>query len=246
MKEKISPEEVPATAVAVMDDVEGRTDVVRAADISSQMAIGQVSGDLEKRDILIPRLSIVQRVGDLSAVFDGGDLVLNKETVIGAVDTDIFLTVLSIAKSYEERLPFDPNGPRPRKFDTLAEVKAAGLSVDYKPGTDAPPTAREVANILVMLEKPKDLVSSAFPLEYKGKQYAVALWTCRSTAYTRAAKRVFSAAAIELKNHGLLAGRWKLRTENEKLGGNWVFVPMLRLLDGYNDEEFIQFVRMSL
>lgn len=247
MKTKITPKdettELAEVAQEVLGDVEGGEELVRASDVASFLQIGNVSGDIDRRDIIIPQMAIAQNVGPLSRDFKGGDIVLNKETCVASVGVPVNLTVLSIAKTYEERLPYDPNGPKPKQFRTLADVKAAGLSVEYAPGSRVPPGAREVATMLVLMEKPDDLVSSAFPFEHQAKKYAVARWIVRSTAYTRAAKQVFSKSAIELRASGLISGAWALSTERESINGNWVFVPVLRLQPQLHDAAFTEFVK---
>ncbi len=45
--------------------------------------IGEVSGEIDSGDIDIPRLAIAYGVGALAKVFAHGDLVLNKEYLIG-------------------------------------------------------------------------------------------------------------------------------------------------------------------
>jgi len=244
MKQKFDPQTapvVPEAALEVMADVDD-TEVVRASDVANFLKVGEVSGDVDRRDIMIPQLAIAQNVGPLSADFKGGDIVINKEVVVAAVGQTVNTTVMSIAKTYEERLPYDANGPRPKQFKTIVEVRAAGLTVDYAQGSRVPPGAREVATILLLVEKPTDLVSSAFPFKHKDKAYAVARWIVRSTAYSRAAKQILSRAAIELHDTGLVSGAWTLKTEREQINGNWVFVPVLRLQGTLHDAEFIAFV----
>lgn len=220
-------------------------DMVPAQSVS--LALGSVEGSVDSQDLIIPKLNIVQGVGPLSNDFPGGALVLNRETVIAEMGKAVTLTVLSIKKTYEEILPYDPNGPRPKTYATLEEVMEDGKWVDWRENENPKRTAREVATILVLIEKPEDVDCLSFSKNYLGKDYAMAVWTVRGSAYTNGAKKIFSANSIELANEkdGLLAGKWSLSVERKPINGNPVAVPVM-LLIGRNDAEFIEAVKADL
>ena len=232
MKKSLSkPQETADTAV--LDEVD---DAPGASVAVSVTALGQVDGEVDRTDLITPRFNIVQGVGPLSEHFTSGTLVLNKDTVIApAGDREnpqepIFLTVLSAVKSYEEVLPYDASGggPRPRTYSSIRDVHADDLWIDWR--NDEKPPARPVAELLIAIEKPDGLASMMFNVPVNDKEYALALWTVRSTAYTRVAKKIFSANQIELKASGLLSGRWSLFTQKESIAGNPVSVPVFKLV----------------
>lgn len=243
----VASEAAKTPDAVALAEVEEST-AVAPADVSSLMTVGAVTGSVSPRDLLIPRLSIVQSVGHLSEVFTPGDIVLNNEVRLMAYNKEkvsvLECLVLSIAKSYEERLPYSPTGPWPQKFKTLEEVLAAGLTLDWVKGKPEP-TAREVAETLILLKKPKDVECVSFSYTLGNAEYALAVWTLRSTAYSRAAKKIFSAAAIELHKTGLESGKWTLSTSREQINGNWIFVPVLRLT-GTNTPEMCQQIKALL
>jgi hypothetical protein len=227
-----------AEALALMDE-----ETALAETGGGSMALGQVSGSIDKTDLIIPRINIVQNVGPLSEGFDGGDLVFNKEFVLAHKEEPVYLTVLSIKKTYEEKLPYDPDGPKPLVYETIQEVLDAGLHVEWR-NNEAPPV-REVASVLVFIERPKDVKQLAFSHSINGVDYALALWSLRGTAYTRGAKKIFSAAQIELAKDGLLSGRWEVTTERITSGGNYVFAPIMRLA-GRNSPETVGLIKNAL
>jgi hypothetical protein len=229
--------EVDETSLA---EIEGTETGLATSDATLSLSLGQVSGSVDQRDLVIPRLNIVHSVGPLSELFTPGDLVLNRDTLLVAKEEPLSLVVLSIKKSYEERLAYDPNGPRPQTWETREDVVKDGLWTEWR--NDEAPPVREVATILTLVERPEGIESMSFNVEYEGKFYGLAVWTCRGTAYTRAAKKIFSASAIELANSGLLSGRWSLHTERQNIGGNYVFVPILALA-GKNTPEFVDFIK---
>jgi len=218
-------ETVPATTETLDESPSEATSLVSLK--SCALAVGQVTGNLTNSDIQVPRLELVQSVGPLSEKFPQGAFILNKEQVL--VEKEQILTVIatSIHKFYEEQLPYDPDGPRPRTFETLEEVHRASLWIDWR--NDERPPCREVANVLYLIQKPEALMSPSFSTEWDGKRWALAMATYRGKAYTKAAKRIFSSCAIELARTGLLSGKWDLWSTREKAGKNLVYVPNLKL-----------------
>jgi len=199
---------------------------------------GGVAGEIGRSDLNMPRLSLVQSVGPMSELFKPGQLVLNKETVLTDGDKPVTVIVINIKKAYKENLKYEEDGPMPRVLNTLAEVKAEGGTVEY--AGDEPPSWIPYANTLILVESTED--NPAFPFEHNGKFYAAALWTLQKTSYTRAAKAIFTAAEYALRGKPLCAGRWSLGTKREKLGQNFVYVPVFRMT-GKNDDAFVAWVK---
>lgn len=239
-------EEQPEVNEAALAEVDGDGDgetMPAVRDVSVNLALGNVGGSIDARDLIIPRFNIVQGVGPLSENFDSGDIVLNKEVLIASKGEPASLTVLSIRKTYEERLPYDPNGPRPVVYETLEQVVEAGYWVDWR--NNAPPPVKEVATALVLVRKPDDVESLSFSVELEEELFALAVWTMRGTAYTRAAKKIFSANQIELAHTGLMTGLWELTTAKESINGNPIAVPILRLV-GRNTPERVELIKSNL
>jgi len=207
------------------------------------LSLGEVSGDIDRRDLILPRLNIVQGVGPMSELFDSGDIVLNGETLIVPKETPVQLTVLSIKKSFEEWLAYDPDGPRPRLFETVESLQEADLWTDWR-NNERPP-AREIATAMLLINKPEELESVSFSTKVGEKDCAVAVWTIRGSAYARAAKKIFSAASLELARTGLLSGLWELSTKKESVNGNPIAVPVL-MLKGRNSEETVKSITEAL
>lgn len=197
-----------------------------------------VSGELDRRDLNMPRMALVQSVGPMSDVFKPGQIVLNKETVLTDGEKPIVLSVVNIRKSFVENLKYEEDGPIPKRVNTLDEVRAQGGTIEYV--QDEPPTWIPVADALILLESETE--NPAFPFEHGRKFYAAALWTLRKTSYTRAAKNIFTATQFALKGKPLSTGRWTLSTKREKVGQNFVYVPVLRQV-GKFDDNFITWVK---
>lgn len=187
--------------------------------------IGTVQGERSRADIKMPELRIVHNVGGLSENFEPGSLVLNGEKVLSQKgQTPVKLTVLNFKRYYSENLPYNPDGPKPRTFETEAEMKAAGLHTEWI--NDQKPPATVVGDALIAIES--DVEDPHFPIEFGGKFYAIALWKLHSSsAFNRAGKTILTAAEWGLKA-GLHHGSWLLTTSREKLGKNFVQVPVLK------------------
>jgi len=236
---KVSFNQNPADEPIPVEESVASVQVVEAAPMAVAVPETEdVSGELSNRDLNMPRLSLVQSVGPMSELFKPGQIVLNKETVLTDGDKPIDITVTNIRKSFVENLPYNEDGPIPRRVDTLAEVQSLGGTIEY--ADDEPPTWIPVADALVMVGSTQD--DPAFPFEHDGKFYAAAMWTLRKTSYTRAAKNIFTAKKLSLKGHPLCRGKWTLSTKREKIGQNFVFVPVLRQ-SGRNSDSFVNWIK---
>jgi hypothetical protein len=248
--DKDSKDEAIATASAgAVADITGSGDSLPASAMT--LALGQVSGDINSKDLVVPRLALCQSVGVLSRSFEPGQWVLNGEAVLkdGLVDgkdpDPLTLVVLSVRKYYEEKLPYDPKNPaRPDTYDTLEAVVAAGHWIEWR-NNEAPPV-REVAELLVLIQKPDDLESLQFTVNVGDNLHTVALWTLRSTGYSRAAKKILTASALELKVLGLLAASWNLHSRREEINGNMVWVPVIDMIGTRNTPEFMAEIQGAL
>lgn len=232
----ISAETSPATAPTAT------TTTAVAPAPSTELAatppgMGSVVGDIDSSDITVPRLNIVQGVGSLAELFNPGEIVLNQETVLSNGSTPVELTVLSARKQFVENLGFDEDA-RPKVFDTLEEIHAAGGTIEWI--GDTRPSYVPVLHVQLVLKAPAG-VEGAFPLCYNGEDYALAVWTLRGVAYGKAGRNILTAAKFALRD-GLHNGKWTLTTKREKYGRNSVFVPVLRNV-GRNAPEFVDYLR---
>jgi len=203
--------------------------------IRGSFPVGAVQGEISARDLQFPSLNIVSKMGKLVETFKPGDLVLNREYFLASRGTPIQLVVMSSVKSYQERIPFNANGPRPKTYRTLKEVIDDGKYIDWR--DDAPPTAEEVLTALLLIKKPDDLECLAFNNTLDGQRYALARWIMTNTAYTHAARVILTKSQIELRD-GLDHGLWELHTKQENIRGFAVDVPVLRLCPQRTSDTF--------
>jgi hypothetical protein len=223
---------------------------------------GDDSDNVSATDINLPRLNIVQKVGDLSNIFLEGDIVLNKEQVIlnspkGDKSGACLRVVLCglRADRYAEKTV---GGARGDIVDTEEEVFKKGATTDYNLAQrTGQKLYQPLAEGLFLVERPAGIQDPTFSHCIDGKFYALALWSMKGTAFTNGAK-VFRTArkagwlkdefntdgTVKVKR-GYYSGVWELRTELAQFGSNFAWKPSLRRAE-YCSEALAVFASQSL
>jgi len=189
-----------------------------------------VTGDFERSDILIPTIRLVQKTGELAELHTPGSWVLNQEELLSDGSTPLNLTVLNFRKYFAENIPYGGD-EQPRIAVSLKDVLEMEGTTEWQNNTA--PTFVPVGEATVLVEGKNEAL---FPFEYDGSRYALARWTMRKTAFTRAARKIITEAHIGLKD-GLQWGSWELSSGKAIAGANKYFVPVLTLT-GRHDEKF--------
>lgn len=244
------PELKPAVAVAVVEKPEAAV-----AKPAPAFKVGGIAGEVDKGDLSMPKINIVQSVGPLSEDFDPGSILYNKEVVLVPANDDpkewtppLELTVLSARKQYQEVKDYDSD-EMGRTVDTMEEVEAVGGWVDWR--NDEKPPWRPMLTALCLVKAPSEEAAERFSITGPdGGRYELALWVMTGTSYTRAAKQIMTAGKYALRNKDtgdaeLHKGIFKLSVKREKLGANLVYVPKL-VMTGKHDAEFVTFAESLL
>lgn len=198
-------------------------------------------------DIILPRINLVQKVGDLSEIFSPGEIVLKQSLVIhtpskaGVIgDPPLNITVLGFKKTqFAEKIA---GGVLGILAHTDQEVAKHGGTLDYKEWEASEKAAKtgtgkalryfqRLATALCLVEKPAKLADEdhiEFPYECEGKYFALVLWSMKGTAYTHAAKAMFTARKIGHLRSGYAKQSWGLTSKMEKFGENFAAVPVIR------------------
>lgn len=230
--------EAPAAPSSVPEQPSKALDHVPA----NPFAGPSIQGEIEIGDLKLPRINFVQKSGDLSDSFEFGDILFNKEVVIGNEEQGFEFTLLTIRKQYQEDLPYKKDGPTPRVCNTAAEVRDKGGSLRY--GDEG--YYAEMATALVLIKAPEkaepDTLETHFFYEFEGEHYALALWTLAKSAYNAAAKKLITAGTMgHLKGGNFSKGKWNCKSVKKSGNGNSWVVPEVRTA-GMNTPEFQQFV----
>ncbi len=201
--------------------------------------------DVDGSDIVLPRINIVQKVGDLSQAFEAGTLVLGQKLQL--TNPCRILIIGRRSKQYVERVP---GGQPGRILNDIADVAAAGGTLDYNEAQEREiPLFQTMITWMVLVQAPGDVTEEEalmFPFEFTdGTRYALALWSTKGTAYTHAAKHLLTA-----RNNGLFKGRFVpalkasyvnqfflLGAEMKRYERNYAAIPTLEL-DVETSDEF--------
>lgn len=200
-------------------------------------------------DVIVPRLNIVQKVGDLSEIFNPGEIVLNQTTVVHVpvnkekgVPGSGPLVIIPIGFKKTQFVEKVVGGGRGLFVNTEAEVVAAGGTLDYKEWDNSRNTANpkkrfeRYATCLLLVKRPDGILPDAehqtFTHIIDGEYYALALMGMKGTAYTGLAKRLFTERKIGFLKSGYATFAWNLTTEIKSFPGadggkNYAAVPIL-------------------
>jgi hypothetical protein len=219
-------------------------------------------------DVILPRINIVQKVGDLSQVFNPGEIVLNQSQVIyepAKFDAEgklvkesstgpLLITVLGFRKrQFTEKVE---GGKLGLLLNNESEIGKHNGTLDYNEWQESLKQAKagqgvakkyfqRLATAVLLVEKPasvKDDEHVLFPYDFGDKWYALALWSMKGTGYTHAAKHLFTWRKIGHLRSGYNAAASSLTTKMEKFGDNWAAVPVVKAA-AKNSDEFRAFCR---
>jgi hypothetical protein len=135
---------------------------------------------IERSDIEIPRINVVQKTSEIDAPF--GSIVLDKQFVIAAPETAVAAIPISVIKGWREDIPYDDDEV-PRLAYSQEERDEIGKTSDYP--------MLEFADITLALEKPeKPEAEAAFPFPIGDKFYALGRINVAKDAYRQTFKRL--------------------------------------------------------
>jgi hypothetical protein len=229
---KPQPEETPADSAEVSKAITPVADQAPAVVPHGPAVASGVIGEVSMSDIKLPRINLIQKVGTLADQFTPGSIVFEKSIVLSDGKTPVDLTPLQIRKQYQRKTAWGEgdSNEQPEVYDTAAEVREAGGSLQY--GDDN--YFAEIAHIQFAIKLPVAFLSDElkeaaevvdlFPYQLGDSTYAIAMWTVASSAYTAMAKPLFTAAASLLRN-GLYHGHYSVTSEIRKNAKNSWYAP---------------------
>jgi len=201
-----------------------------------------LAGEISSEDLILPRINLTQKVGDLGDQFGPGVIVFQKELVLWKEgDEPLNAVILHAQKRYQENTEFgsDEMG---QVVDTLDEVKALGGWIHWRDGEDgrreAPPWSPRL-DVVCVVEAPKGADTSLFPFDFDGKAYAAAVWTLSKSAFTSAGRSILTARATFLRD-GYRTGKWQVTAAKRQGPKGMYFVPSFRA-SGKTDEALREF-----
>jgi len=135
---------------------------------------------IERSDIEVPRINIVQKTSDIDAPF--GSIVIDKQFVIAAPETPVAAIPISVVKGWREDIPYDDD-EIPRLAYSQEERDEIAKTSDYP--------MLEFADITLALQKPDNPeVESAFPFPIGDELYGLGRINVAKDAYRQTFKRL--------------------------------------------------------
>lgn len=202
-----------------------------------------VEGEVGLDDVRLPRLNVVQKVGDLSEnpEFNFGDIVFDKDVVLAHMGDPLVITVLHMKNQFKEFVPYGSD-IIPNIFDTRQEVLEAGGNFDF--GSDG--YYERIAHATLLLAAPEaEEENPLFSMSFDGKPYALALYTMQRTAYTSMAKEI-NTAAVNWAKDGIWKIKWSMFTEKRKNGANTFCVPRIKRAGRHEAGGSLEFIESLL
>ena len=195
----------------------------------------EIEGELDSRDIVRPRLMIVQKSSSLVKTdpedtegFNVGDWLINKEVKVGNYKTPLAFVVLWGRKMYQEVVKYGAEDI-PRMFRNATECREAGLVTEWSATV---PRAAEIFQCLLWLPQPEGVdAPHIFTLESPEGPGVVVAYTASGTAYSSFGKPILTASVaghLTPQKGGLTAGKWDLYATLEKRENNSWLQPRVR------------------
>jgi hypothetical protein len=233
--------EQPATETVVQSPKAEAAVVLRAPTAVAPSNPYSDEDNIPLEDIVIPRINIVQKVGELSNIFKGGEIVYNKALVL---PRPLKFVVVGFKPLTYVQKTTDGSG---EVCSSVDEVVNLGGTIDYtEANTKSIPYFQRLATALIFIEADASLNTGAaqvlFPHEHDGKRYGIALWSMKGTAYTNGAKHIFTARKMLHLTKGYRTAFWKLNTELKQFDKNFAYIPKL-VADEPTTPEFIEFTK---
>lgn len=184
------------------------------------------SDNIDFRDLQLPRINIVQKVGELSDKFNPGTILLNGSLQLPQPVEFIVLGFRPL--QYVERVEGGFGG---QICNSPEDVVAAGGTLDYKEHDKTEkPWFQTLATAVVLVKQPAGVNEpDLFSIELGDSRYALALWSMKGGSYTNAAKPIFTQRKIGSLRKAWHAHAWLFTTELEKYKtGNSAYIPVLK------------------
>lgn len=203
-------------------------------------------------EVILPRINLVQKVGEMSNVWTPGEVVLNQQRaiytqpvaqngVITKPGTDpLTIVVLGFQKTrFVEKVS---GGSQGAIVDSPEEIAKLNGTLEYREWQEKSKAGipvklfQRLSTALILVERPAhvdDQDNLLFSYEFQGKFYALALWSMKGTAYTNGAKRMFTDRKLgHLRSGGYSSYTYLLSTKLEtyKFTGteNYAHIPVLK------------------
>ena len=225
----------------VLDGLDGNGPGTAVARVDmNAVALGGFSGDTEDVPVKLPFLQISSGMGKLDG-FVKGSVVIGGENLVAGPGEPVLITVLSAQAFWKEYLAPDQWSADaiPATYATKAEVIAAGGTTEWIGGKA--PTFKQAGVMRVLVSKPAKVEGGIFGVPIGGVAHAPAQFSVDKTAAQEVLPVIKRDMAFALRERGLYAGIYELRTRVVKFAnGHTAWVPSLKLVSYHTDAEIAE------
>ena len=212
------------------------------------MAMGQIDGAISERDLMRPRIQMVQsNSSDLeSKGFTVGQIIVNGEVLVWEKGYDPLSTILMTGrKKFIQRLTDEEykDGIIPMIFDSPKDAESAGFSTNWD-GKE-PPTADPGLFCLFLLEQPEYIEPDPiFSLEHAERRFCLAEMKFTGVNYrsSTAARWLMTQSQTSLIPDTRMFMLGLTCSREKQKSGNIVTVANFKNLGRHKDPGFAQWV----
>jgi len=241
---KLATRPAPAIEIDEDDDAPSETAVVSYR----PMAMGQIDGAINERDLMRPRIQMVQaNSSDLeSKGFTVGQIVVNGEVLVWDKGYDPLNVILMTGrKKFIQRLTDEEykDGVIPMIFDSPKDAENAGFSTNWD-GKE-PPTADPGLFCLFLLEQPEYIEPDPiFSLEHAERKFCLAEMKFTGVNYrsSTAARWLMTQSQTSLIPDTRMFMLGLTCSREKQKSGNIVTVANFKNLGRHKDPGFAQWV----
>lgn len=241
---KLATRPAPAVEIDEDDDAPSETAVVSYR----PMAMGQIDGAINERDLMRPRIQMVQaNSSDLeSKGFTVGQIVVNGEVLVWDKGYDPLNVILMTGrKKFIQRLTDEEykDGVIPMIFDSPKDAENAGFSTNWD-GKE-PPTADPGLFCLFLLEQPEYIEPDPiFSLEHAERKFCLAEMKFTGVNYrsSTAARWLMTQSQTSLIPDTRMFMLGLTCSREKQKSGNIVTVANFKNLGRHKDPGFAQWV----
>ena len=209
-----------------------------------QSSISGVQGEFKSAAPKFPPFSIIHGVGPNFAKFpqSTGEFVYNNEILIGRTAEFV---LYGLVEHYRQNLAYDPEGPRAQVYRSTREVLEAGGNLkEYVADGADPNNYRAEAVAYLGLFAPKGKKSWAFDIETAfpcGEELFVpAAWNLAKSAYRSVVPKLrMIGQRLQVEKKELSSERFVVSTTHQKMGSNFVFIPVVKKSDKLSNGEVL-------
>jgi hypothetical protein len=253
--ESINTVASPATATALAAPAASVPAVIPASPgVPERAPVFYNDENIDPGDLVIPHMQLVQKVGELSNTFPGGTILFDGKLVLQdgpkGKDPSSPIKILVLGMRPKRFVEKCEGGLRGDMFETEQEVVANNGTLDWNEAqaTKGTPNAKRLfqtlLTALVLIEQPigpngEPLDANSFPFSFgTNKNYALALYNMKGSAYTNAAKPFMTARKIgALARTGYRGAFWTLSSQLKQFKANYAYVPVVKIAES-TDEAF--------